>query len=90
MPNEPISSMTQVPPKGTLLLAAVDMSLPQGEKNVAISLGSIFGGARLWTSPANPAFLATAGDLCTVPTAAAGSRLWMNTDGTATGWVALV
>ncbi|MHB1305285.1 MAG: hypothetical protein ACYCZB_17780 [Acidiphilium sp.] len=89
MPDQTVSQMTQVDYKSTLLLPVVDMTAPVGMKNVALPVSTLMGGARIFVSAGAPDIVANAGDLCTNPTGAVGERLYLSTNGEASGWVAL-
>jgi hypothetical protein len=80
--------MTQVQPSSTLLVPAVDMSAPVGEKNVSLALGTIFGGGRVFVVAGVPTVAANPGDLAVNPTGASGSRLFIYT--AASGWLGVV
>lgn len=86
--SETISQMTQVQPSASLLVPAVDMSAPVGEKNVALALGSIFGGGRVFVVSGVPSIAANPGDLAVNQAGAAGSRLFIFT--AASGWLGVV
>jgi hypothetical protein len=86
--GETISQLTQVQPSSALLIPAVDMSAPVGEKNVALGLGTIFGGGRVFVVAGTPSVSASPGDLAVNQAGAAGSRLFIFT--AASGWVGVV
>ncbi|OYV89664.1 MAG: hypothetical protein B7Z57_11590 [Acidiphilium sp. 37-60-79] len=86
--GETISQLTQVQPSSALLIPAVDMSAPVGEKNVALALGTIFGGGRLFVVSGTPTVAANPGDLAVNQAGVPGSRLFIFT--AAGGWLGVV